>query len=134
MLAARWAKEHADNRPVFTANMNINYRKPLPGGTRLALETSIDQVQGRKLYISAQVGRVHIREKLGAENTGLKLLAFRSLLIVMATGNGRKLALLYFRRGNCTVCCTTSIRRIISDSIKLYFSVSNFTLYVVQQP
>lgn len=55
MLAVHWAGAHAAGRRVFTANLNINYRRPVLAGTRVAVACAIDRVDRRKLFISATV-------------------------------------------------------------------------------
>lgn len=50
--------------PVMTANLNINYRSPIPLGSTVLLESCLDKKEGRKTYISCKVtstdgSRVH---------------------------------------------------------------------------
>uniref|UniRef100_H3DLW8 Acyl-coenzyme A thioesterase THEM4 n=1 Tax=Tetraodon nigroviridis TaxID=99883 RepID=H3DLW8_TETNG len=41
--------------PVMTANLNINYRSPIPLGSTVLLESSLDKTEGRKTFVSCQV-------------------------------------------------------------------------------
>lgn len=41
-------------RPAVTAHLEIDYRKPLPVGSRLELEGKVDGIEGRKIYASMQ--------------------------------------------------------------------------------
>jgi acyl-coenzyme A thioesterase PaaI-like protein len=42
-------------RPGFTASLTVDYRKPVPIPARLLLRSTIDRVEGRKIYISGQL-------------------------------------------------------------------------------
>lgn len=44
-------------RPAVTAHLEVDYRKPVPIGSRLELEARLDRVEGRKLFASV-IGRV----------------------------------------------------------------------------
>ncbi|XP_035528065.1 acyl-coenzyme A thioesterase THEM4 [Morone saxatilis] len=41
--------------PVVTANLNINYRRPIPLGSTVLIESSLDKKEGRKLFFSCKV-------------------------------------------------------------------------------
>ncbi|KAM6936210.1 acyl-coenzyme A thioesterase THEM4 [Lycodopsis pacificus] len=41
--------------PVVTANLNINYRKPIPLGSTVLLESSLDRKEGKKIFITSKV-------------------------------------------------------------------------------
>lgn len=41
--------------PVMTANLNINYRSPIPLGSTVLTESFLDKREGRKLFISCKV-------------------------------------------------------------------------------
>ncbi|XP_031589874.1 acyl-coenzyme A thioesterase THEM4 [Oreochromis aureus] len=41
--------------PVMTANLNINYRSPIPLGSTVLIESSLDKKEGRKTFISCKV-------------------------------------------------------------------------------
>ncbi len=43
--------------PAVTAHLEVGYRKPVPVGALLELETSIDRMDGRKIY-SVLTGRI----------------------------------------------------------------------------
>jgi acyl-coenzyme A thioesterase PaaI-like protein len=43
--------------PAVTAHLEVDYRRPVPVGSRLELEGRVDRTQGRKIYAS-MVGRV----------------------------------------------------------------------------
>ncbi|XP_075321618.1 acyl-coenzyme A thioesterase THEM4 [Odontesthes bonariensis] len=43
------------NAPVMTANLNINYRSPIPLGSTVLIESTLDKREGRKLFISCKV-------------------------------------------------------------------------------
>ncbi|XP_071385369.1 acyl-coenzyme A thioesterase THEM4 [Centroberyx affinis] len=58
--------------PVMTANLNINYRSPIPLGSTVLLESSLDKKEGRKTFISCKVTNTD-GSKLHTEATGLFL-------------------------------------------------------------
>ncbi|XP_069506992.1 acyl-coenzyme A thioesterase THEM4 isoform X2 [Ambystoma mexicanum] len=39
---------------VMTANLNINYRNPLPLGSVVVVESYVEKIEGRKIFISCQ--------------------------------------------------------------------------------
>ncbi|XP_067094148.1 acyl-coenzyme A thioesterase THEM4 isoform X2 [Osmerus mordax] len=41
--------------PVMTANLNINYRSPIPLGSTVLLHCSLDKKEGRKTFVTCQV-------------------------------------------------------------------------------
>uniref|UniRef100_A0A3Q3VZ93 Acyl-coenzyme A thioesterase THEM4 n=1 Tax=Mola mola TaxID=94237 RepID=A0A3Q3VZ93_MOLML len=41
--------------PVMTANLNINYRSPIPLGSTVLLESCLDKKEGRKIIITCKV-------------------------------------------------------------------------------
>lgn len=41
--------------PVMTANLNINYRSPIPLGSTVLIESSLDKKEGRKTFVSCKV-------------------------------------------------------------------------------
>ncbi|XP_063734088.1 acyl-coenzyme A thioesterase THEM4 isoform X2 [Eleginops maclovinus] len=41
--------------PVMTANLNINYRRPIPLGSTVLLESSLEKKEGRKTFITCRV-------------------------------------------------------------------------------
>ena len=43
--------------PAVTARLEIDYRRPVPVGSRLALDGRVERIEGRKIYASMQ-GRV----------------------------------------------------------------------------
>jgi acyl-coenzyme A thioesterase PaaI-like protein len=43
--------------PAVTANLHVDFRRPVPVGSRLELEGRVDQVRGRKIWASME-GRV----------------------------------------------------------------------------
>lgn len=43
--------------PAVTANLEVNFRKPVPVGSELELEGQVDRIDGRKIYAS-MLGRV----------------------------------------------------------------------------
>lgn len=43
--------------PAVTAHLEIDYRRPVPVGSRLELEGRVDRMEGRKIYASME-GRV----------------------------------------------------------------------------
>ncbi len=46
-------KGKADAAPAaFTANLDVNYRTPLPCGTRVIFNAKIDRIEGRKIFMS----------------------------------------------------------------------------------
>ncbi|XP_029592312.1 acyl-coenzyme A thioesterase THEM4 isoform X3 [Salmo trutta] len=58
--------------PVMTANLNINYRSPIPLGSTVLLTCSLDKKEGRKTFVSCQVTNTD-SSKLHTEATGLFL-------------------------------------------------------------
>lgn len=46
--------------PGFTANLQVDYRKPVPIPSRLLLRCSIDNVDGRKMFISGKLTEAEI--------------------------------------------------------------------------
>lgn len=57
---------------VLTANLNINYRSPIPLGSTVLLESSLDKKEDRKTFISCNVTSVD-GSKLHTEATALFL-------------------------------------------------------------
>ncbi|XP_010900785.2 acyl-coenzyme A thioesterase THEM4 isoform X2 [Esox lucius] len=55
--------------PVMTANLNINYRSPIPLGSTVLLTCSLDKKEGRKTFVSCQVTNTD-GSKLHTEATG----------------------------------------------------------------
>jgi acyl-CoA thioesterase FadM len=55
MLAVHWSSLNAAGRRVFTANLNVDYRRPLPAETRVCVRASVVRVDRRKLFIDADV-------------------------------------------------------------------------------
>ena len=44
-----------DMGPGYTANLDVNYRKPMPCGRKKVLFTAtVDRVEGRKVWMSAE--------------------------------------------------------------------------------
>ncbi|XP_054477911.1 acyl-coenzyme A thioesterase THEM4 isoform X2 [Anoplopoma fimbria] len=41
--------------PVVTANLNINYRRPIPLGSTVLIESSLDKKEGKKIFITCKV-------------------------------------------------------------------------------
>ncbi|KAK1795156.1 hypothetical protein P4O66_010334 [Electrophorus voltai] len=41
--------------PVMTANLNINYRSPIPLGSVVLLHSALDRVEGRKFFVTCRV-------------------------------------------------------------------------------
>jgi acyl-coenzyme A thioesterase PaaI-like protein len=39
--------------PAFTANLNVNYRKPMPSNTTAVIKAHVTNVQGRKIFVNA---------------------------------------------------------------------------------
>ncbi|GAA6220678.1 acyl-coenzyme A thioesterase THEM4-like isoform X1 [Lates japonicus] len=58
--------------PVMTANLNINYRSPIPLGSTVLIESSLDTKEGRKTLISCKVTSTD-SSKLHTESTALFL-------------------------------------------------------------
>lgn len=46
---------HAVNEPAFTANLNITYRAPVFLGTEVHISAKIQEIDGRKISIYAQI-------------------------------------------------------------------------------
>ncbi|XP_040900722.1 acyl-coenzyme A thioesterase THEM4 isoform X3 [Toxotes jaculatrix] len=58
--------------PVMTANLNINYRNPIPLGSTVLIESCLDAKEGRKTFISCKVSSTD-GSKLHTEATALFL-------------------------------------------------------------
>ncbi|XP_027869235.1 acyl-coenzyme A thioesterase THEM4 [Xiphophorus couchianus] len=58
--------------PVMTANLNVNYRSPIPLGSTVLIESILDKEDGRKMYISCRVTSTD-GSKLHTEATALFL-------------------------------------------------------------
>ncbi|XP_029927423.1 acyl-coenzyme A thioesterase THEM4 isoform X2 [Myripristis murdjan] len=58
--------------PVMTANLNINYRSPIPLGSTVLIESCLDKNEGRKTFLSCKVTSTD-GSKLHTEATGLFL-------------------------------------------------------------
>ncbi|XP_040188414.1 acyl-coenzyme A thioesterase THEM4-like [Rana temporaria] len=56
--------------PAMTANLNIDYRSPIPLGSTVLIDSRVEKVDGRKVYSSCQV-RSHDDAVLHIEATGL---------------------------------------------------------------
>ncbi|XP_073465304.1 acyl-coenzyme A thioesterase THEM4-like [Aquarana catesbeiana] len=56
--------------PAWTANLNINYRNPIPLGSTVIIDSRVEKVDGRKIYISCRV-RSHDDAVLYNEATAL---------------------------------------------------------------
>ncbi|XP_028280411.1 acyl-coenzyme A thioesterase THEM4-like [Parambassis ranga] len=56
--------------PVMTANLNINYRRPIPLGSTVLIESSLNKTEGRKVLISCKVTSTD-GSKLHTEATAL---------------------------------------------------------------
>ena len=39
----------------FTARLEVNYRKPIPAGTSLRVVTSVESVEGRKVWMGSKI-------------------------------------------------------------------------------
>ncbi|XP_007068171.2 acyl-coenzyme A thioesterase THEM4 [Chelonia mydas] len=55
---------------VMTANLSINYRNPIPLGSVVLVDSKVDQVEGRKVFLSCQVKSID-GQTLHAEATAL---------------------------------------------------------------
>ncbi|KAM4735133.1 acyl-coenzyme A thioesterase THEM4 isoform 3-T4 [Anableps anableps] len=58
--------------PVMTANLNINYRSPIPLGSTVLIESILDKEEGKKMFISCRVTSTD-GSKLHTEATALFL-------------------------------------------------------------
>ncbi|XP_012684613.1 acyl-coenzyme A thioesterase THEM4 isoform X2 [Clupea harengus] len=58
--------------PVMTANLNMNYRSPIPLGSVVLVHCALEKVEGRKTFISCRVTSSD-RAKLHTDATGLFL-------------------------------------------------------------
>ncbi|KAM3615189.1 uncharacterized protein V6R79_024587 [Siganus canaliculatus] len=58
------------SRPVLTANLNINYRSPIPLGNTVLLESTLDKREGRKIFITCKVSNAD-GSKVHTEATAL---------------------------------------------------------------
>ncbi|KAG7282150.1 hypothetical protein CRUP_034897 [Coryphaenoides rupestris] len=58
--------------PVMTANLNINYRNPIALGSTVILESTLDQREGRKAFLSCRVTSTD-GSKIHVESTALFL-------------------------------------------------------------
>lgn len=55
---------------VMTANLNINYKRPIPLRSVVVINSQLDKVEGRKVFVSCDVRSVK-EETLYSEATGL---------------------------------------------------------------
>ncbi|XP_018424847.1 PREDICTED: acyl-coenzyme A thioesterase THEM4 [Nanorana parkeri] len=55
---------------VLTANLNVNYRNPIPLGSTVIIDSRVEKEEGRKVYLSCQI-RSHDDAVLHNEATGL---------------------------------------------------------------
>ncbi|KAM4014334.1 acyl-coenzyme A thioesterase THEM4-like isoform 1-T3 [Anomaloglossus baeobatrachus] len=55
---------------IMTANLNITYYKPIPLGCTLFVDSHVDKIEGRKVYLICHI-QSHDRVILHAEATGL---------------------------------------------------------------
>ncbi|KAM4665253.1 acyl-coenzyme A thioesterase THEM4-like isoform 2-T3 [Discoglossus pictus] len=55
---------------VMTANLNVNYRNPIPLSTTVIVDGRVDRVEGRKVYTSCEI-RSHDDQLLHNEATAL---------------------------------------------------------------
>ncbi|KAM9353469.1 acyl-coenzyme A thioesterase THEM4 [Symphorus nematophorus] len=58
--------------PVMTANLNINYRSPIPLGSTVLLESCLDRKEGRKTFVTCKVTSTD-GSKVHTETTALFL-------------------------------------------------------------
>ncbi|XP_072535693.1 acyl-coenzyme A thioesterase THEM4 isoform X2 [Salminus brasiliensis] len=58
--------------PVMTANLNINYRNPIPLGSVVLIHSALDRVEGRKTFVTCRVTSTD-ESKLHTEATVLFL-------------------------------------------------------------
>ena len=58
--------------PAVTAHLEVDYRKPVPVGSRLELKAQVEEVRGRKIFASL-VGRVNGRVAVEAKAMYLKV-------------------------------------------------------------
>ncbi|XP_073493485.1 acyl-coenzyme A thioesterase THEM4-like isoform X1 [Phyllobates terribilis] len=56
--------------PVMTANLNIDYRNPIPLGCTVIVDSHVEKEEGRKVYARGQI-RSHDDQILHTEATGL---------------------------------------------------------------
>uniref|UniRef100_A0A6I8P359 Acyl-coenzyme A thioesterase THEM4 n=2 Tax=Ornithorhynchus anatinus TaxID=9258 RepID=A0A6I8P359_ORNAN len=55
---------------VMTANLNINYKSPVPLGSTVVLKSQVDRLEGRKMFISCRVHSAN-QKTLHVEATSL---------------------------------------------------------------
>ncbi|MHB8511714.1 MAG: PaaI family thioesterase [Actinomycetota bacterium] len=55
---------------AVTANLNVNYRKPVPVGSKLEIEGGVDRVDGRKIFVR-MTG--HVDGELAVDSSALFL-------------------------------------------------------------
>ncbi|XP_020653931.3 acyl-coenzyme A thioesterase THEM4 [Pogona vitticeps] len=58
---------------VMTANLNINYKSPVPLGPAVLVESKLDRTEGRKVFVTGEI-RSHDGQTLHAEAEGLFIL------------------------------------------------------------
>ncbi|XP_060726157.1 acyl-coenzyme A thioesterase THEM4 isoform X1 [Tachysurus vachellii] len=56
--------------PVMTANLNINYRSPVPLGSVVLLHSALDRIEGKKIFVNGRVTSTD-ESKLHTEATAL---------------------------------------------------------------
>ena len=62
-----------DIKMAFTANLSVDYRTPVPAGTKVRVQAQLDRREGRKLYWKAQMTSMD-GETLFAECTSLYII------------------------------------------------------------
>ncbi|EQC27838.1 hypothetical protein, variant 3 [Saprolegnia diclina VS20] len=50
-----WTMYWIMDKAGFTANLNVNFRKPLPAQTLAIVTTELERIEGRKVYLKAKV-------------------------------------------------------------------------------
>ena len=80
-----WLVQH----PAVTAHLEVDYRRPVPVGSRLELEGRIDRLEGRKIYASME-GRVD--GEVAVEAKALYLMVDVSHFVPHAERMGERMA------------------------------------------
>eukprot|EP00455_Lapot_gusevi_P022364 TRINITY_DN2327_c0_g1_i2.p1 TRINITY_DN2327_c0_g1~~TRINITY_DN2327_c0_g1_i2.p1 ORF type:complete len:193 (+),score=20.94 TRINITY_DN2327_c0_g1_i2:62-580(+) len=60
---------------AFTANLNVNYRRPIPLGSTVCFESAIEKIEGRKHYVKGKLFNAEDHNVVYSEGNGLWLVS-----------------------------------------------------------
>lgn len=65
----------AENKDTFTANLNVNYRKPILLPALVVVSGKVDKLEGRKIYITGAIHPAEDSKTVLADATMLAIIA-----------------------------------------------------------